>query len=94
MQKTITLRAFKIENNDITRSTVDVKELLEAKLESTTVEARRMLLSNNDNEEDLICDYLLSDHFVFAAVLRIKPRGDVNLLQKSGQISLTPMLRF
>ncbi|MDV3814172.1 hypothetical protein CMU15_00305 [Elizabethkingia anophelis] len=77
MQKTITLRAFRIENNDITRSTVDVKELLEAKLESTTVEARRMLLSNNDNEEDLICDYLLSDHFVFAAVLRIKPRGDV-----------------
>ncbi|MVW93867.1 hypothetical protein FCL53_18070 [Elizabethkingia meningoseptica] len=77
MQKTITLRAFRIENNDITQNTVDVKELLEAKLESTTVEARRMLLNNNDNEEDLICDYLLSTHFVFAAVLRIKPRGDV-----------------
>jgi len=77
MQKTITLRAFRIENNDITQSTVDVKELLEARLESTTVEARRMLLNNNDSEEDLICDYLLSTHFVFAAVLRIKPRGDV-----------------
>lgn len=77
MSKNIYLRAFKIENKDITRRTLNVKELLEAKLESTTVAQRRMLLNTNDNEEDLICDYHLSNHFVFAAILRIKPRGDV-----------------
>ncbi|SMP09051.1 hypothetical protein [Chryseobacterium profundimaris] len=77
MTKTVYLRAFRIENSDISQRTVNVKELLEAKMESTTVDARRMLLNNNDNEEDLICDYELSNHFVFAAILRIKPRGDV-----------------
>lgn len=77
MSKEIYLRAFKIENRDITRRTLNVKELLEAKLASTTVAQRRMLLNTNDNEEDLICDYHHSNNFVFAAILRIKPRGDV-----------------
>ncbi|RTZ49406.1 hypothetical protein EJ377_01770 [Chryseobacterium arthrosphaerae] len=77
MGKSIYLRAFRIENADITRRTLDVKELLEAKLESTTVEQRRMLLNSDDNEEDLICDYFKSRPYVFAAILRIKPKGDV-----------------
>ena len=77
MSKKIYLRAFKIENSDITRSSLDVKELLEAKLGSTMVSDRRMTLNSNDNEEDLICDYHVSNNFVFAAILRIKPSGEM-----------------
>lgn len=73
-QKEIKLRAFKIENNVISKKNSGLLELLLPKLENSKVKDRLMLLNKDDpkKEEDLISDYnKTKEEFITGAMLRI-----------------------
>ncbi len=87
--KLLKLRAFNIENNEITKASSDLFDNLKKKLSGSKAEERRMLLNEEDvkKEEDLISDYEMKKDYVFGVVLRITHSEDVpnipeTLLQK------------
>lgn len=75
--KEVTLRAFRIENNEPTRAENGLLDMLTEKLTNTTVEQRRMILNENDpqQEEDLISNFDDRNNILKASVLRIM-QGD------------------
>ena len=83
--KSIILRAFKIENNDLKFERSPILSLLGSKLEeSTKAEDRRIQLNQDDpNEEsDLISDFDISrkDLFIFGTMIRVAAsKGTPNL---------------
>ncbi len=80
--KSIKLRAFKVENSDLTKKSNPAKQLLLSKLtSSSTVKERCMLLTPDDPKEgqDLIPHYQLSEtsKSVFCSMFRIAPSEGV-----------------
>jgi hypothetical protein len=74
------LRAFRIENNEITQSNSGLLNNLTYKLNGSKAENRRMQLNSEDikREEDLISDFNISDqNFVSGVILRITHAEDV-----------------
>lgn len=77
-KKKITLRAFDVENLNITKSESDVKDLLLHRLEETNAGDRLMLLNERVNDQDLICNYDSSNkRFLWGSMLRICPSEEV-----------------
>jgi len=80
--KTIKLRAFKIENSELSKSSSPAKEMLLSKLKSTsTVKERCLILAPEDpkNEQDLIPHYQVSEksRSVFCTMVRVAPSEGV-----------------
>lgn len=78
-QKQVTLRAFTIENNNLTKVDSGLLALLSNKLQNSKAKGRRMFLNADDplKEEDLISDYNIKENIhVSGAVLRIMPGID------------------
>ncbi|EPC3727208.1 hypothetical protein SOQ34_002524 [Escherichia coli] len=80
--KQVKLRAFKIENNNLTEKSSPAKKLLLQKLvDSSTVKERCMVLNSDDlrQEQDLISFYQTSDNSnsVFCTMVRIAPSEGV-----------------
>lgn len=76
--KPFKLRAFKIENPNITQTKSDVMDLLKQRLSETVANQRRMLLNQNDKDEDLICNYDDSNSkYIWGSILRISPSDEV-----------------
>jgi hypothetical protein len=74
------LRAFRIENNEITQSNSGLLNNLTNKLNGSKAENRSMQLNSEDikREEDLISDFNINDqNFVSGVVLRIVHSEDV-----------------
>ncbi|MDR1883882.1 MAG: hypothetical protein LBR26_14030 [Prevotella sp.] len=68
------LRAFRIENNEITQSNSGLLGNLANRLNGSTAEIRRMQLNAEDikREEDLISDFNVNEqNFVSGVILRI-----------------------
>lgn len=77
--KQVTLRAFTIENNDLTKVDSGLLGLLSKKLQNSKAKERRMFLNADDplREEDLISDYGVKENIhVSGAILRIMPGMD------------------
>lgn len=79
IMKSIRLRAFRIGNNDLTKTKSDLFEILRKKLIGSKAESRRMQLNLEDikREEDLISDFNESKNFISGVVLRITHSEDV-----------------
>lgn len=80
--KTVKLRAFKIENHDISKSSSPAKQQVLAKLTSTTTVKERCMILNSDDpkkEQDLISYYQTSDTSgsVFCNMMRVTPSEGV-----------------
>ncbi len=79
-QKDVILRAFRIENNDLTTRNSALFETLSEKLSTTRVGDRRLLLNDNDpnREEDLISNFHINpeSNLLAASVLRIVAGDD------------------
>ncbi|MFV0377996.1 MAG: hypothetical protein ACK5JD_11935 [Mangrovibacterium sp.] len=78
--KNLKLRAFRIENNEITQSNSGILNNITNKLQGSIAETRRMQLNSEDikREEDLISDFSISQQkFVSGVVLRITHAEDV-----------------
>lgn len=77
--KLVTLRAFKIANNDLKKINSGLLGLLSEKLQKSKAKERRMLLNADDplKEEDLISDYNVKENIhVSCSILRIMPGMD------------------
>lgn len=78
--KSTKLRAFKVTVNNINEKPDQIVSILSNKLEHTHLQDRRMLINENDQEEDLICDFNISERSVFGGMLRIRPsEGSVKI---------------
>jgi hypothetical protein len=80
--KDITLKAFKIEKNDLFSSPVELRSALHNKFREDNLSSdRRMRISKNDpnEEEDLICDFksVAPTRPFFGTLLRIKKGSEV-----------------
>ena len=73
--KTITLHAYEIENEEIGSAYSDLMEKLAAKLliQKETAGDRRLNLNKESKEEDLLSDYSANDRYVFGVMWRIAP---------------------
>ena len=83
-KKNVKLRAFRIENPSITEMDSGILNLIAKVLDETsTAGIRRMILNEEDDDEDLLSDFNWQENqcFVFGMMLRIIP-GDTG-----GQIS-------
>lgn len=77
--KSITLRAFVVENKEVTSNSSDVLEKMISVLNESKAQDRRMILNNDDpkKEEDLICDFDISNEALLTgAMLRIFPGSE------------------
>ena len=93
--KNINLRAFSIANDDIAQSNSGLQKILSDKLQGSVLQDRRMLLNQDDCEEDLISDFNNNTNFVYGVILRICPSDTVqnipnDYLQKE-KISITEL---
>ena len=76
MGKSITLRSFFIENDDLKSGTNELHKLLSIKLQGSVVQKRGMILNAEDKnqESDLIADYnIVPNNYVSGTVIRICP---------------------
>lgn len=79
-QKSLKLRAFVIENNELSKADSGLLLMMENKLKTSIAKERRMLLNPDDpnNEEDLISDYSIRQGVrVTGAMLRIMASSDL-----------------
>ncbi|MEP0004427.1 MAG: hypothetical protein ABJ387_01490 [Balneola sp.] len=78
-KKSQKLRAFKIENNDLSKPNTDLQGVLSSKLNDSIANDRRMLLNQDDvkQEEDLISDFDAATGFISGVMLRITHAEDV-----------------
>lgn len=79
-KKTVKLRAFEIENNELSQPNCGLLFILSQKLNGSVAQDRRMRINIDDpkNEEDLISDYNIKENYlVSGVVLRIMPSDDV-----------------
>lgn len=77
--KSVTLRAFTLENNDLKKDNCGLLDLLTAKLSESKAQDRRMLLNQDDpqKEEDLLSDFNIKKGvYLSGAVLRLMPSKD------------------
>lgn len=77
--KSVTLRAFTLENNDLKKDNCGLLDLLTAKLSESKAQDRRMLLSQDDpqKEEELISDFNIKKGvYLSGTVLRLMPSKD------------------
>lgn len=80
--KKVRMRAFRVENNDLSKSSSPAKSLLLSKLDgSESVKERCMILSQEDSkkEQDLISFHQTSEKSksVFCTMIRVSPSNDV-----------------
>ncbi len=75
--KKFKLRAFKVENSIVTQEESNVMNLLQERLEATIANDRRMVLNEQDRDEDLICNYTTRPDYVWGSSLRITPSEEV-----------------
>jgi len=79
-KKNLKLRAFEIQNNELSQSNSGLLSILSQKLRGSVAQNRRMRLNVDDpkNEEDLVSDYDVKENYlVLGVVLRIMPSDDV-----------------
>lgn len=77
--KSVTLRAFTLENNNLKKDDCGLLDLLIAKLPESKAQDRRMLLNEDDpkKEEELISDFnIKKGAHIAGAVLRLMPSKD------------------
>ena len=68
------LRAFKIENPNITEEDSGILSFLSQNLkETSTAQVRRMKLNEEDEDEDLLSNFSIQPTFLFGMMLRIIP---------------------
>ena len=78
--KSLRLRAFRIENNEISQSNSGLLNNLANRLNGSVAETRRMPLNSDDPmcEEDLISDFNINgQNYIYGAVIRIMHSEDV-----------------
>ena len=77
--KTVKCRAFRISTNDFTDNAKSIFSLLCEQLPKSKANERRMRLNTKDEsrEEDLICDYEISEGVIFGTLLRIKSSDNI-----------------
>lgn len=79
--KSIKLRAFRLENNEISKSDCGLLSILSDKLKCTVVGDRRMILNPEDpaHEEDLLSFFNERDNIcLFGICIRLMPSKDVS----------------
>lgn len=77
-KKKITLQAYDIENEEIGKAYSDLQEKLKAKLDAHEIaDVRRMKLSVDLPEEDLLSDFAITERYVFGVMWRISPAKEV-----------------
>lgn len=79
-RKSVKLRAFEIQNNELSQSNSGLLSFLSQKLHGSVAQNRRMRINIDDpkKEEDLISDYNIKENvLVSGVVLRIMPSEDV-----------------
>lgn len=76
--KSFKLRAFKVQNNIVTQKQSEILNLLTSRLENTNAGQRRMALNQTDDDEDLICNYIIKPNdYVWGSSLRITPSENI-----------------
>jgi len=76
--KKFNLRAFDIANNHISKSSSGIKNMLSKKLKGSLSQDRRIKISEEDTEEDVLSDYDDSNrNFFYGVIFRICPSDTV-----------------
>ena len=77
--KNVKCRAFRISTSDFTDNAKSIFSLLCKQLPKSKANERRMRLNTKDEsrEEDLICDYEISEGVIFGTLLRIKSSDNI-----------------
>lgn len=77
--KNVKCRAFRISTSDFTDNAKSIFSLLCEQLPKSKANERRMRLNTKDEsrEEDLICDYEISEGVIFGTLLRIKSSDNI-----------------
>ena len=77
--KNVKCRAFRISTSDFTDNAKSIFSLLCKQLPKSKANERRMRLNTKDEsrEEDLICDYEISEGVTFGTLLRIKSSDNI-----------------
>ncbi|AMD84118.1 hypothetical protein SAMN05444369_10883 [Capnocytophaga haemolytica] len=77
--KNVKCRAFRISTNNFTDNAKSIFSLLCEQLPKSKANERRMRLNTKDEsrEEDLICDYEISEGVIFGTLLRIKSSDNI-----------------
>jgi hypothetical protein len=81
--KNINLRAFRIANDDISKSSSGIKKMLLKKLAGKPTDVKRMKLNNEDSEEDLIAYFEDHSSHFYGIMLRMCPSGDLKSIPNS-----------
>jgi len=75
--RSFNLRAFRIANDNISKSSNGIKNMLSKKLKGSVSQDRRMLINENDNEEDLLSDFDSNHNCFHGVIFRICPSDAV-----------------
>lgn len=84
--KEIKLRAFKVINKDLKKSSSDLMKLLKQRLNNSVVKDRMMVLNAEDEfkESDLIANFdVKKDSYIFGSIMRVTQKEGVPQLPDS-----------
>lgn len=84
--KEIKLRAFKVINKDLKKSSSDLMKLLKQRLNNSVVKDRMMVLNAEDEfkESDLIANFdVKKDSYIFGSIMRVTQKEEVPQLPDS-----------
>lgn len=94
--KSTTLRAFRVVNQGITEKNSNLLSMLREVLSTKkTVDSRRMLLNKEDDDEDILSNFELTNGYAFGTMLRIIPSENGGIISpelfKKEKVTLTEL---